>query len=376
MITLHLTEQGQRDITDNRRLYFVTFVASNSFDYEDMEAWRRNDYHGDAIFKEFPVAYINITPKGRKYSIGNTTYTLDHTIVDIAGAVETYKLDEPFEINSIGLIVCDPDHIGDVWYSYIYAFGELELDTYPLPVNENDSMTYIIPFQVSYGDIIEPNITAPDNLTPWKTFLDHQNNPVSNPKQVHNMWIDLPNLTLRVDNTTFPIPVQGESGGDIDARIRAIQEALVGAVKYKPEEQITPTTTFAAVDVNNNYILDSHTKVTELQNSISESQMYSGLAGLINQINDKVYIQLWYRDIHWNTNEQEWTEWLPGEFCPCFAIFIVPYSLSWFTSKMQYTINYPGNNYDGKSCYFVRGDASEDTQIRYCYIGIKPSNAS
>ena len=218
-------------------------------------------------------------------------------------AVETYKLDKSVEINSIGLIVYDPNHIGDAWYSHIYASGELELNTYPLPVNENDSMTYIIPFQVSYGDIIEPNLTAPDNLTPWKNFTDHENNPVSNPKQVHNMWIDLPNLMLRVDNTSLPIPVQGESGGDIDARIRAIQEALVGAVKYKPEEQITPTTTFAAVDADNNVIKDSTVTVYSMTNSASMDSLNSARSALQSLAN----LKCWARGYRTDTNSSGWT---------------------------------------------------------------------
>jgi hypothetical protein len=303
MITLHLTEQGQQDVSWNHALYFSHFIASNSFDYEDMEAWIRNNYYGDAVFKEFPVAYLNITSKGKTYSEGHTIIVLDHTIVDIAGAVETYKLDKSFEINSIGLIVYDPNYIGDAGHSHIYAFGELELNTYPLPVNENDSITYIIPFQVNYGDIIEPNLTAPDNLTPWKTFLDHQSNPVSNPKQVHNMWIDLPNLMLRVDNTSLPIPVQGESSGDIDARIRAIQEALVGAVKYKPEEQITPTTTFAAVDADNNVIKDSTVTVYSMANSASIDSLNSARSALQSLAN----LKCWAIGYRTDTNSSGWT---------------------------------------------------------------------
>lgn len=294
MINLQITENGQNAVTDNDTLYFITFIASNSFDYEDMEEWRSNRYHGNAKFQLFPIAYLNVIPRGRYYADGYDSELLDHTIVEIVGAVETYKLDESFEINSIGLMATRNPNIPDIdgWSSFIFAFGSLELNTYPLPVNENDSMTYIIPFKVNYGDYLEPRVSAPDNLTPWKTFLEHNNSLITNPLQTHGLWIDLANMKFRVGGVTIRIPTSEGEGSDIDARIDAIYEQLVGAVKYKPNYVINPTTTFAAVDVPNNHVLDSKAKVLEFRNNRTTK---TNLYDMVNSIagSDILSINVW-----------------------------------------------------------------------------------
>ena len=363
MITLHLTEQGQQAIEDNLSLHFVTFVASDSFDSEDMELWRTGSYSGNKIFRQFPVAYINITPKGKIYSEGHTSYMLDHTVVDIVGAIETYNIDRTFEINSIGIIATtDEESDIDSIYSFIYAFGSLELNTYPLPANKRDTLTYIIPFQVSYGDIVNPDLTAPDNLAPWKTFLEHKYKQVTNPTQVHNLYIDLNNMKFRVDSTTFSIPSAG--GEDLDRRIAGIWNALTDAVYYKPEEELTANTTFAAIDVGRNEILDSKIKVLGNIDVINKNTLYGTISPQINSKANAIIRQ--YCNIHWSTNEVDWTQGLEDEFVGCSTIFIIPCSYSWYTSRMVYTINYQNNN-----CYFYRNDASQDTRIQYWYIGIK-----
>lgn len=377
MINLQITEAGQNDVNNMTPLYFSHFIASNSFDIEDMEDYRRGTYQGNTVFKEFPIAYLNITPKGKIYSIGHTTYMLDHTVVDIVGAVETYKLDKSFEINSIGLIAFHADHPNDSWYSRIFAFGSLELNTYPLPVNEDDTLTYIIPFQVNYGDWITPEISAPDNLTPWKTFLDHTNKEVTNPTQVHNLYIDLQNLKFRVDNTSFPIPVQGGGGGggDIDARIRALQEALRGAVHYNPLIPITSTTTFAAIDAGSNQILNSTVKVSSMTSSASQT----ALAAAQQQVRTLWSGKSWCWVYKNSTGSSGWTtigdkkrkvvytDFNRGpQFHPMEVIVIPHYTKQFVDCKVTYAIEEQQNNPGYFNLvFYIPADVTPTSDIYY-----------
>lgn len=301
MITLALTEEGLYRLEHDTALHFPHFVASTSFDLEDMDAYRKGTYRGTATFAEFPVAYIHITPKGKAYSIGHTIHILDHTVVDIAGAMDASRQGKSFEINSIGLIAENPDHPGEPYYGCVYAFGSLKLDTYPLPVNKEDGMSFIIPFQVNYGDNTDPHLTAPDTMTPWKEFLDHKHRPVTNDRQVHNLWIDLAHLTLRVDNTTLPIPVQGE-GSDIEARISALEDALRNAVHYYPNTPVSSNARFAAVDPNRRQILDSTVKVSSITDSASMASLYNAES----QVRARASVKCWARGYRASTNSSGW----------------------------------------------------------------------
>lgn len=354
MINLQLTEAGQSAVNTDREMYFVSFIASNSFDYEDMEAWRTHHYRGDAKFQLFPVAYLNVIPKGRLYTDGYESEMLDHTVVEIVGAVETYKLDESFEINSIGLVASNPNDPGiDTWNSLLFAFGSLELDTYPLPVNENDTMTYIIPFMVNYGDNLEPRVSAPDNLTPWKTFLEHNNSLITNPLQTHGLWIDLANMNFRVGGVTIRIPTSEGEGSDIDARIDAIYEQLVGAVKYKPEQDITQNTTFAAVNSSSNLIVDSTAKVLGYEDSrISKASLYD----MVNSIAGSGAMQIGIYIATGSKGGGSWSTWDYPDLwkqCPGYPLYVlvIPKNRYWYDYGITYEVLDMRNN--SKPGYFV-----------------------
>lgn len=303
MINLSLTDTGQSDISGNREIYLVSFIASDSFDISDMEDYIAGRYQGDSIFREFPVAYLNIIPKGSTYSVGYESYVTDHTEAETAGAIEAYLDGSAFEINSIGIIASRNISIPTVQNGYIFAFGSLSLDTYPLPVNENDSMTYIIPFKINYGDTVSPKIHAPDNLVPWKLFTDHDHKHSDDPTQVHRLFIDIPNRKIRAYNTTLDLPIQGESGGDIDARIRAIQEALEGAVHYDPDEPITSQTEFAVVSQEGNTMSESTVTVESLSQGATSAQLNTMATNVKSIIDSKCYA----RGYRGETNSSGWT---------------------------------------------------------------------
>lgn len=341
MINLQLTEAGQNAIGNDNFTYFATFIASDSFDYEDMEAWRRGTYQGNAQFQLFPVAYVNIIPKGRLYTDGYNSEVLDHTIVEIVGAVETYKLSESFEINSIGIVATDSeDSAISSWSSFIFAFGSLELNTYPLPVNEDDTITYIIPFKANYGDNVHPRVSAPDNLTPWKTFLEHNNSLIINPLQTHGLWIDLLNMNFRVGGVTIRIPTSEGGESDLDARIDAIYEQLEGAVKYKPEQEITQNTTFAAVNASSNLIVDSTAKVVEYEDSrISKASLYD----MVNSIagSDTMKINIWVASE--TIRGGSWSTWDYNSliyYCPGYPLYVlaVPKNKYWYDYGITYEL--------------------------------------
>lgn len=361
MINLQITENGQNAVANNDTLYFVSFIASNSFDYEDMEEWRSNRYHGNAEFQLFPIAYLNVIPKGRYYADGYDSELLDHTIVEIAGAVETYKYDKAFEINSIGLVATrNPNQpVIDGWSSFIFAFGSLELNTYPLPVNENDSMTYIIPFKVNYGDYLEPRVSAPDNLTPWKSFNEHNYSQITNPLQTHGLWIDMENMKFRVGGVTLPIPTSEGGESDLDERIDAIYEQLVGAVKYKPNQIITQNTTFAAVNASSNLIVDSTAKVLEYENSqISKASLYS----VVNSIagSEEMNVGIWVGLL--GRGGGSWTTWDWNDYnksCPGYplGIVIIPRNRYWYDYGMTYElVDNRDNDHPGRFILRFRHD--------------------
>lgn len=350
MITLSLTETAQPYVQEGSALHFTTFIASDSFDYADMEAYRRGEYSGDATFLEFPIAYLNITPKGYTYSIGHESYTQPETLVDIVGALEAYKATTKFEVNSIGLIAkFRLDLEDDNFYgNMIFAFGSLELNTYPLPVIAEDSMTFIIPFQVSYGDITEPALTAPDNLVPWKNFNEHNYKQIVNPTQTHNLYVDLQNMEFRVENTSFPIPT-GESDED-RARLDRIEAELEDAVLYKPEESISSNATIAAVNADNNTIVDSTVKVSSMATSTSQTQLETFTSNIQSLLNTKTQIATYSWNFGtssgWTTSDglkykDIITDWV-SRGLPAYptAVVLIPRDRNWYDYGVSYEIVY------------------------------------
>lgn len=374
MINLSLTDEAQQYVRNGTPLHFTTFIASSSFDYEDMEAYRKNQYQGDATFLKFPIAYLNITPKGYIYSIGHESYTLQETLVDIVGALEAYKATKKFEVNSIGIIAKyrldfdDDDH----WGNFIFAFGSLELNTYPLPVIAEDSMTFIIPFQVSYGSVIEPHLTAPDILVPWKTFNEHNYEVVTNPMQTHDLWVDLQGMKFRVESTTFPIPVGSE---DDEARLDAIEEELEESALYSPSPAPS-NSEFASVSLDGDYIEKSTVKVSSVASSATKSSLEAANQSIRSITNSIIPVSLKFGgsfsvDSGWTTDgdikyKDVITSWITTMYLPFkpINVTLIPSTqypannTKWYDYGLWYDIVYP-NRYKNEP--FLRIYANANT---------------
>lgn len=369
MINLELTFLGRSFVGENRPLAFPSFVASSSFDIEDMEAYLGGSYSGTAKFIKFDVAYVRVLPYGEIYNVGYQSLMRESSEVFIGGLLDLSDATSKFEVNSLALCCCDKNRISDDPRSWmIFAFGELELNSYPLPVQPDDSMYYAFPFKFNYGTNI-PDLLIPEGKTPWKTFLDHCNNTVENLKQTHNVWFDLQNLKVQVGNTTLDLPVSSGGSGDIEERIANLQREIASAVKYRPLEG-TDNSYIAAVDKDQNCVLNSFVKRGTIASTIPKTSLdplTQSLFQFFNNFNNQssiVQINYQYR-VHWSVNEQTWTQGMPGSFSSADFIFIIPCSTGWFTSRMTYTINRSQNN-----CYFVRGDASQEAWTSYFYVAI------
>lgn len=363
MINLELTELGRAFVSENKSLVFPSFVASSSFDIEDTEAYLRGSYRGSEKFIKFPAVYAHVLPYGEIYNIGYESYMRDHSEARIGGILSLSEAGSRFEVNSIALCCCDPGKEKDSKDWAVYAFGSLELNTYPLPVQPDDSVSYAIPFSVSYGSRI-PNLSViGDGRVPWKLFLDHAGSRVTEPEQVHGAWFDLSNYKIRVGSTSLDIPVS--SGGSEEERIARLEEEVALAVKYRNLES-SDSSFIAAVDSENSYVENSFVQRSKLSSRLPKTAL-SVLSQLFsNALDNNSTVKVTYHNrVHWNVNVQTWSQGLDSSFASADFVFIIPCSKGWFTSRMVYTINRSENK-----CYFTRGDASQEAWTSYFYVAL------
>lgn len=369
MIELSLTEEALGYISHREEITVTKFVASSSFDLADIKSYANGDYRGDGKFLSFPAAYIQIAPKGRITHEGHEDRTNTETLVTVAGVLDASKASEKFEVNSIAIIAKRPVH--GSYRHFVLAFGSLELNTYPLPVIAEDSMSFVIPFTFSYGDATEPPITAEtSDITPWKDFLGHSLKQATDPMQTHGLWVDLEGMRFRVQGTSFPIPVDS---GDDQARLDAIEEELEESALYSPSPA-PQNSEFASVSIDGDYIEKSSVRVSSIASSASQSSLEEANQAIRAEINPMMPVSMYFSwsfdggsgwtadgDIKYKDAVSDWDK--RGMPLQPLSVTLIPYTrynTKWYDYGLRYDIVYL-NRYKNEP--YLRIYANADTEM-------------